>query len=258
MNLRQRVEHRAGRFVELNRASHLERAVQRVFRAAEIAEAHADLSERGERDGEAVPGAVPFVQRHAALGERQRLLVAVLQHHHARLVAAHRRQHIVGVDERRQSLGLPERPHRFVVPAQLGERHARERMHEREVAAIAGGVQRRRRFRDVLAHDRHVAHLAIALAELVVGEADGARVVRRFRLLQRAAVQRDRARLIAARRRQPAVQPPERRETTGRDGVAKRVGRPSKCSGRLIEVVLKQPRFGERRSDSELVLAGHR
>ena len=36
------------------------------------------------------------------------------------------------------------------------------------------GVQRRRRLADVLADDRHVADLAVALAELVVREADGA------------------------------------------------------------------------------------
>ena len=63
VNLRQRVEHGAGRFVKLNRAAHFERAVQRVFGAAEIAETHADLAERRERDREAVAGAVRFVQR---------------------------------------------------------------------------------------------------------------------------------------------------------------------------------------------------
>src|SRR5205814_4875152 len=54
VNLRERVEDGAGRLVKLNRAADLERAVQRVLGAAEIAEAHADLPERRERDGEAV------------------------------------------------------------------------------------------------------------------------------------------------------------------------------------------------------------
>ena len=113
-----------------------------------------------------------LVQRHAALGERERLLVAVLQHHDARLVAADRGEHVVGVHQRREPLGLPERGHRLVVAAELGERDARQRVHERQMAAIAGGVQRGRGFGDVLAHGRGVADVAVALAELVVREAD--------------------------------------------------------------------------------------
>ena len=102
-------------------------------------------------------------------------------------------------------------------------------MHQREVTAIAGGVQRRGGLGDVLADDRDVADLAVALAELVVGEADGARVVRGLRVLQRAAVQRDGARLIAARRREPAVQPPERGQAAADGTVSRKVsgGRPS-------------------------------
>ena len=94
-----------------------------------------------------------------------------------------------GVHERGQPLGLPERGHRLVVASELRERDARQRMDQREVTAIAGGVQRGRGLGDVLADDRDVADLAVALAELVVREPDGARVVRGFRLLQRAAVQ---------------------------------------------------------------------
>ena len=103
MDLRERVEDGAGRLVELDRAAHVERAVQRLLGPREVAEPDADLAERGERDGQAVARAVRFVQRHAALGERERLLVAVLQHHHVGLVAAHGRQHVVGLDERRRA-----------------------------------------------------------------------------------------------------------------------------------------------------------
>ena len=95
VNLRERVEHRAGRLVELDRAAHVERAVQRVLGARQVAEPHADLAERAERDGQAVAGAVRLVERDAPLGERERLLVAMLEHHHARLVAADRGQHVV-------------------------------------------------------------------------------------------------------------------------------------------------------------------
>ncbi len=179
----------------------------------------------------------------------------MLEHHHVGLVAADRREHVVGLHQRGEPLGLPERRHRFVVASELRERDARQRVDEREMTAIAGGEQRRRGLGDVLADDRDVADLAVALAELVVGEADGARVVRDLGVLQRAAVQRDGARLIAARRGEPAVQPPERREPRRGNRVAEGVRRPAERGRRLIEIVLQQPRFGERRADGELVFA---
>ena len=74
---------------------------------------------------------------------------------------------------------------------------------------IAGGVQGRRGFGDVLAHDGGVADLPVALSEIEVGEADGARVVGDFGLLQRAIVQRDRPRLFASRKRDASVQTPQ-------------------------------------------------
>jgi len=54
LDLCQRVENGAGRFVKLNRAAHLECAVQRVGGARQVAEAHADLADRRERHGEPV------------------------------------------------------------------------------------------------------------------------------------------------------------------------------------------------------------
>ena len=126
MNLRQRIEHRAGRLVELDRTANVEGAVQRILCARQIAEPDADLAERGERDGEAVAGSVRLVQDHAALGERKRLLVAVLQHHHVRLIAADGREHVVGGHRRGKPLGLPQRHHRFVVLTELRHRDAGE------------------------------------------------------------------------------------------------------------------------------------
>ena len=102
VDLGERVEHGARRLVELNRAAQLERAVQDVVGPVEIAEAHADLAEVAERDGEPVPRSVRLLERDAALGERERLLVAVLHHHDGGLVPADRRQDVVGVDERRR------------------------------------------------------------------------------------------------------------------------------------------------------------
>ena len=63
VNLRERVEDGAGGLVKLNRAADLERAVQRLLGAGQIAEPHADLSERGERHREAVAGSVRLVKR---------------------------------------------------------------------------------------------------------------------------------------------------------------------------------------------------
>ena len=61
--------------------------MQHFLRASKVAEPHANLAERGERDSEAVPRAVRFVKRDAAFGERQRLVVAVLEREHVGLVA---------------------------------------------------------------------------------------------------------------------------------------------------------------------------
>ncbi len=116
----------------------------------------------------------------------------------------------------------------LVIAAGLREDHSRDRMHEPEVAAVAGGVQGCSRFAGVLAHDGGVADLAIAERQLVVGESDGARVVGELRLLQGAAVERDRARLLAAGVSHAAVEAPQRGEEDRRDRFAKRVGdRPS-------------------------------
>src|SRR6185295_19922606 len=110
-----------------------------------------------------------------------------------------------------------------------------ERVDEREMTAIAGGVQGRGRLGNVLADDRDVADLPVALPELVVREADAAGVVRRFRVLQRARVHGDRARLIAARRRKPSVQAPERGDAPGRHVVAEGVRGAAERGGSLVE-----------------------
>ncbi len=229
--------------------------MQGVLGPHQVAEADANLSKRRQGDGQSVARAVSLVQRDAALGQRQRLLVAVLQHHDVRLIAADRCQHVVRLDDRGQAFGLAQRRHRFVVVAELRERNARERVDQREMTPVAGGVQRRRRFRDVLADDGDVADLAIALAELVVREPDAARVVGRVGLFQRAAVHRDRARLIAARRRETAVQPPQRRQARRWNGVAEGVGRAAEGGRGLIEVVLEQRCLGEHRPQRKFVVS---
>ena len=174
-----------------------------------MAEAHADLAERRERSRQAGALADAFVQGHGALGQRQRLLVAMADQRDVGLIAIHHREDIVGLNGGGQAFGLPQRRRGFVVAARLREHRGRQRVHLREVAAIAGGVQRRRGFGDVLAHDGQVADLAVAEAEAEVGEPDGAGVVRHLGLLQRPAVQGDGARLLAAGEGDAAVRTPE-------------------------------------------------
>ena len=255
VDLRERVEDRAGCLVKLDGAAQLERPLQGRLGAGEVAHPHADLPEGAESRGEAVPAPVRLVQAHAALDERQRLVVLMLEHHHDRLVRQDRGQHVVGVDHRREALGLAHGADRLLVAAELRERHAGERLHERQVAAVAGGVQRGGGLRDVLADDGDVADLAVALAELVVGEADRQRVVGDLGLAQRAAVQGDRARLVAAREGDAAVEAPERGEPPVRDRVAESVGRAAEHRRGLLEIVLEEARLGERAAERELVLA---
>ncbi len=72
-------------------------------------------------------------------------------------------------------------------------------------------------------------------------------------MAQRAAEQRDRARLVAFGKRDAAVQPPQCREQRGRKIVARRVGRPAERRGRLRDVVGHQPGLGERASQADFV-----
>ena len=154
VDLRQRVEDRARRLVEEQVAPHLERALQHRLGARERAEVDADLAERRERDGEAVARRKPLVQRHAPLGQRQRLVVAVAHHRDVGLVAATMASTSSACTAAGGLLGLAQRRQRLVVAAGLRERAARQRVHEREVAAIAHRVQRRGRLGEVLAHRR--------------------------------------------------------------------------------------------------------
>ena len=71
----------------------------------------------------------------------------------ARLIAAHRRDHIVGLDECGEPFRLTQRHHRFLVTTELGEKRWRTTSGPERVPTVASGVQRRRSLRDVLAHD---------------------------------------------------------------------------------------------------------
>ena len=84
-------------------------------------------------------------------------------------------------------------------------------------------------------------------------QADGAEVVGDLGLFQRAAVQRDGARLVAARRGETAVQPPEIRQNGRRDDFAQRVRRASERRARLRQIVLQEPCFRQDGTKRELV-----
>src|SRR5262249_26220075 len=107
VDLSQRVEDRPGRFVELDGAPDLERAMQRLLRPGEIPDAHTDLSQRGERHRQPVPRSVILMKSDASLGERQRLSVTVWTHHPFGWVAADRGEYVVGRAETGEPLGLP-------------------------------------------------------------------------------------------------------------------------------------------------------
>ena len=208
MNLRERVEHRARRLVELDGAADFERASEDLLGAFEVAELHEDLAERRECDGEAVTRSERLVQRDTALGERERLIVPMPHQCHVRLVVHDPREHVVGGNRHGEAFALAECGDRFFAAAGLREQDGGQRVHEREVATIAGGMQCGGGFCQMLANDAGIADLLVAERELVVRKADGARIVRELGVLERARVQRDRARLFASRERDAAVQPP--------------------------------------------------
>src|SRR5262249_14530557 len=78
----------------------------------------------------------------------------------------------------------------------------------------------------------------------------------RFGLLERAAMHRDGARLIAPRRSEPAVKAPEGRQASRRDGVAEGVWSAAEGGGGVIGVVLEEPRFCECAPQGVLILPG--
>ena len=119
-------------------------------------------------------------------------------------------------------------------------------------------MQGGRRLAEVVGHRGLIADQLVAARQLEVGEAGCPQVVRDFRLLQRPAVQRDRPRLIAARRRQPSMKTPQMRQRGRRDRFADAVRGTAKRRAGLREVVLQEPRLGENDAQREFVLARKR
>jgi hypothetical protein len=175
MNLRERVEHGTGRFPhELQRAPHVQRAVERFLGSIQAAKADADLSKRRERDAKAMRRAAVLLQFHAAFSERQGLVVPVLHQRDVRLVAADRGEDVARFHQKREPLRLRECRHGLVEAAFLRQGDAGERMHHREMASIANRVQRGRSLGQVVPDDPGVTDLPVAKAQLEVGESNGA------------------------------------------------------------------------------------
>ncbi len=101
----------------------VERAVEDLLRSFEVAQLDEDLSERRERDGEAVPGPERLMQADAALRERERLVVAMPHQRDVRLVVHDARQHVVSGDRHRQPFALAKRGAGFVGTPGLCEQH---------------------------------------------------------------------------------------------------------------------------------------
>src|SRR5690349_6812681 len=131
-------------------------------------------------------------------------------------------------------------------------------MHEREVTTIACRVEGRRRLRQVLADDTGVADLLVTERQFVVRKADRAGIMSQLGMLQRARMQRDRARLFTAGVRDAAVQTPECRELRVADWLAQRIWRSAERGRRLGEVIAQQPGFGQRGANGNLILSRQR
>ncbi len=213
------------------------------------------LTERGKCHGETVHRAGALVQGDGTVGERKGLIVAVPHQGHVGLVAADQREDVFGAGHRREMLGLAQGRHRFVGAARLREHDAHQGVALREVASIAGGVERGDGGAGVLADDRRVADLPVADGELVVGEPDRPRIQRQLGLPDGAAEQGDGARLVTAQRGDPSVQAPHRRQARRGDPFAEHVGRAAQHRGCARDVVAQEPGLRHRAPDRQFVLA---
>ena len=100
--------------------SYFQRPMEHVSRTGERAKTDGDLAERGQRHRQAVSGRILFVQRYAAFGQLQRLLVAMADHRDVGLIAARDRDHVVGADGSGEPFGLSEGGERLVVAVAPG------------------------------------------------------------------------------------------------------------------------------------------
>jgi hypothetical protein len=88
-----------------------------------------------------------------------------------------------------------------------------------------------------------------------MGEADRTRIVRQLGVFQRTRVKRNCARLFAACVGDATMKPPQPGEQRVAERFAERIGGAPERRRGLREVVLKEPRFGEGRTNGDFVLA---
>ena len=81
------------------------------------------------------------MQRHAALGERKRLVVLVAHECHVRLVVDDTGDDVVGLDGLSEPLALAECPRCLTGSAGLGEQDRRQSMDERQMPAVPSCVE---------------------------------------------------------------------------------------------------------------------
>ena len=203
-------------------------------------------------------GTQRLVERDAALGERQRLVVMMPNERHIGLIVDDAREHIVGLNRHGQSFALPERACRLLAAPRLREQYRRQPMDERQVAAIAGRVQCRRSLGEVLAHDPGVADLLVAEREFIVSEPYRPGIVGKLGMLEGSHVQRDRPRLLTASERDPPVKTPERRQPRVGHRLLYRIRCAAEYGGGLGQVVLQQAGFSQRGADRHVVLSTER
>ena len=123
------------------------------------------------------------------------------------------------------------------------------------MTSIASGMKRRCGLGEMFANDARIADLLVTERELVVRQTDRSRFVGELGVLQGAGMERDRAGLLATGMGNSTVQTPQRRKLCIRNALLERVRRPAQGAGRLLQVVLKKPGFGERASNCEFILA---
>ena len=131
------------------------------------------------------------MKRHAALGERQRVIVSMTHEGDVGLVVHDTSEHIVGGNRHGQPFALSKSGRGLIAAPRLREQDRRQRVDEREMPAVTRGMQRRCGFCQVIADDARITDLLVAKSQLIVREADRTRFVRTLGVLQRAGVKRD-------------------------------------------------------------------
>ena len=257
VNLRQRVEHRAGRLAhELQRAADVERAVERLLGARQVAE-RARRSARARRArcrGRAAcppPPAARRCARRAPAPDRGGAASSPRSPGCRRRSRRRRRRRTISASRsawRSAAIASSRRPSCASVTP-------RQRVDHRQVPQVAGGVQRRGRLRDVLADDGACRRPGGSRARARSGR--GRSRASRARARPASAPCRGTRCRATARRGRSASLPCSRHSSDSRAGWSRSRssgGSPERL-GRLADVVLQEPGFGQRAANLERLVA---